>query len=204
MIAAATTASVAANTGPWWLTATVIGAIVTGLVALMVLAVNGRRARQDRQRQLLAQVLADVTAYMEFPYIVRRRRGDEPAAERARISDAISDVQRRLRHNQAVLRVEAPRLAAHYEALVAETRRVAGAAIRAGWDIDPITDDGQMHVTDVDLGEIVPFEDAYVTAVRDHLGVAPWWLHVAGRWLRGLPRRTSSWLRSDPALAPAS
>jgi hypothetical protein len=201
----ATAASTTTTTGPWWLTATVIAAIVTGLVALIVLTVNGRRARQDRQRQLLAQVLADVTAYVEYPYIVRRRRHDEPAAERARISSEISDTQRRLRHHQAVLRVEAPRVSTHYDALVAATRRVAGAAIRAGWNIDPITEDGQMHVTDVDLSPIGPFEEVYVTAARDHLAIAPWWLHTAGRWFGGRPRRAWDRLRhTQPAPAAAS
>ena len=43
---------------------------------------NGRRDRQDRQRQLFADALAVCQTYKEYPYIVRRRRGEHAAEDR--------------------------------------------------------------------------------------------------------------------------
>ena len=46
----------------------VIAAIVTGLVALVVLAVNQYQARQDARRKDFAEALAAVERYAELPY----------------------------------------------------------------------------------------------------------------------------------------
>src|SRR5687768_3270196 len=99
---------------PWWFARAVVAALVAALVGIITLAVNGRRARNDRQRQLFASAFGDIAAYCEFPYIVRRRRHDAPEEERVRISTELSEIQRRLNHNRAVLQVEAPRVARAY------------------------------------------------------------------------------------------
>lgn len=170
-------------TDPWWVAPAIIAAAIAGVIAVITLVINGRRARSDRQRELFAAAFGDVASYCEFPYIVRRRRHDEPEAERLRISTELSDVQRKLNHNRSVLRVEAPRVARAYAALVGAARATAGASIREGWDLTPISADTGMHVADVDLSAVHPFEDAYLTAVADHLALAPWWLREVGRWL---------------------
>lgn len=167
----------------WWLAPAVIGAVVAAIVAAITLIVNGRRARRDRHRELFAAAFADIGHYCEFPYIVRRRRHDVPEEERLRISTELSEVQRKLNHNRAVLQVEAPRVAEAYARLVAATRDVAGGAIRDGWNLAPVTSDAGVHVTDVDLMPIKSYEDAYLTAAADHLALAPWWLHAGGRWV---------------------
>jgi len=180
---------VAATAGadPWWVAPAVIAAVIAGMVATVTLMVNGRRARADRQRQLFGAAFADITCYCEFPYIVRRRRHDAPEEERVRISTQLSEVQRKLNHNRAVLRVEAPRVARSYGKLVDTTRLVAGAAIREGWNLAPITADTAVHVTDVDLSTIAPFEDAYLEAVADHLALSPWWARSAARRVAARP-----------------
>lgn len=184
-----------AATSPWWVAPAVIAAIITGVIAVISLIANGRRARADRQRELFGAAFGDIARYCEFPFIVRRRRHDLPEEERMRISTELSEVQSKLNHNRAILRVEAPRVARAYAALVLGTREVAGESIRQGWDLTPITADTEVHVTDVDLSDIKPLEDAYLTAVADHLALAPWQLRAAGRWLartgsRLLPRRS--------------
>jgi len=136
-----------------------------------------------------------VIAYAEFPFIVRRRRGDDPAAERARISADMSEVQGRMRHHAGVLRIEAPRVANCYTQLVAAARRVAGAAIHDAWDTAPIAVDGQMHVTDIDLGAIASYEQRYVTTAKDQLSMGPWWVYSLARWMAGVPRRLWRWSR---------
>lgn len=166
---------------PWWVAPAVIAAVIAGVIAVVTLIVNGRRARSDRQRELFGAAFGDVASYCEFPFIVRRRRHDRPEEERVRISSELSEVQRTLNHNRAVLQVEAPRVARTYIALVSAARTTAGASIRQGWDLTPITADTDIHITDVDLNAIQPFEDAYLTAVADHLALAPRWLRAAGR-----------------------
>jgi hypothetical protein len=183
---------------PWWLAPAVIGAVVAAIVAAITLIVNGRRARSDRHRELFAAAFADIGRYCEFPYIVRRRRHDVPEEERVRISSELSDVQRKLNHNRAVLRVEGPRVAQAYARLVDATRDVAGGAIRDGWNLAPVTSDAGVHVTDVDLMPIKAYEDAYLAAVADHLALTPWWLRAGCRWLAG--RVAIAWRsrRTDP------
>ncbi|WCO67957.1 hypothetical protein PO878_04370 [Iamia majanohamensis] len=187
---------------PWWVTPAVVAAVIAGVVALVTLIVNGRRARADRQRQLFAAAFGDLSSYCEYPYIVRRRRHDEPEQERLRITTELSEVQQKLNHNRAVLRVEAPRVARAYETLVTETRRIAGASIHAGWDLTPINTDSGVHVTDVDLTDIKPFEDAYLTAVADHLALMPWWARTTVRWVGR--QIACLWSGKEPAPAQVS
>jgi hypothetical protein len=186
-----------AATEPWWVAPAVIAAAIAGVIAVMTLIVNGRRARADRQRELFGAAFGDISSYCEYPYIVRRRRHDLPEEERLRISTQLSEVQGKLNHNRAVLRAEAPRVARAYTALVLATREIAGAAIRQGWNLTPITADTDVHVSDVDFSAIKPYEDDYLRAVADHLALAPWRLRAAGRWLIRtagglLPRRRDS------------
>lgn len=185
-------AAAAEASAPWWVAPAVIAAVVTAVVAMMTLVVNGRRARTDRQRALFAEAFGDIAAYQEFVYIVRRRRHDQPEAERVRISTELSGVQRRLNHHRAVLKVEAPRVARSFGELLDAARRIAGAAIRDGWNTPPITADSDVHVN-VDLTEITAFEDSFLVDVADHVAVTAWWIRRAGRALRAAPRH--AWRR---------
>lgn len=170
----------AAAGAPWWVAPAVIAAVITGVIAVATLLVNGRRARVDRQRILFAEVLGELAAYREFVYIVRRRRHDEPEAEHVRISTELSVVQRKLNQHAAVLKVEAPRVADPYDDLLRTTRRIAGGAIRDGWNTPAITDDTSIHV-DVDLTPIDAHERTYLVEVGDHLSATPAFLRRGWR-----------------------
>ncbi len=161
-----------ATTTPWWVASAVLGAFITAAVALMTLIVNGRRTRADRQRILFAEAFGDLAGYREFVYIVRRRRHDEPEAERTRISTELSGLQRKLNLHSAQLKAEAPEVARTFDHLLDTTRQVAGAAIREGWNTAPITKDNHMHL-EVDLTAISPAEQAYLLEVSDHLSAVP-------------------------------
>lgn len=184
---------------PWSVAPAVIAALMAGVVAAVTLMVNGRRARADRQRELFGIAFGDVSSYCEYPYIVRRRRHDVPEQERIRITTDLSEVQRKLNHNRAILRVEAPRVARAYDVLVDATRHIAGAAIHEGWNLAPITADTGVHMTDVDLTGIVPFEDIYLTAVADHLALTPWWARTVTRWAAHQVISRLPWSNSGPA-----
>lgn len=183
----------------------VLAANIGAAIAIITLVVNGRRARSDRQRELFGAVFGDIASYCEYPYLVRRRRHDGPEDERIRITTELSEVQRRLNHNRAVLRVEAPRVARSYTTLVEATRRIAGGAIHDGWNLAPITTDTSVHVTDVDLRGIQPYEDAYLSTVADHLALMPWWLRATARWLaRQASRIKPNGISVNPAATPAA
>jgi hypothetical protein len=173
-------AGAAAASTPWWVAPAVIAGVIAAAVAIVVLLVNGRRARVDRQRLLFAAAFGDIAGYQEYVYIVRRRRHDQPEAERVRISNDLSEVQRKLNQHSAALKVEAPRVAEAFDELLRMTRLVAGAAIREGWNSPPITKDINIHV-DIRLTAITPYEDLLLTEVRDHLSAVP---GTVRRWHR--------------------
>jgi hypothetical protein len=159
--------------GPGLLAPAVVAAVVAGCISLVTLWFNHRRDRLERQRELLADAFAACQAYKEFPFRVRRRAGGEKTVdERIRLNSALSDTQAKLNEYSARLRVEAPRVAGAYTALVAELKRIAGPEISRAWDTLPADDDAAMHVTDIDLSGLAGAEDCFLTAVEAHLSLA--------------------------------
>jgi hypothetical protein len=63
----------------------------------------------------------------------------------------------------------------NYRGLVAKTREIAGGIIRRSWNEEPITSDSQMHSPEIaaELGALKPFEDGYLNAVADEVGIRP-------------------------------
>jgi hypothetical protein len=80
-----------------------------------------------------------------------------------------------------MIRVEAPGVSGAHSTLVAETRRIAGPQISAGWDQPSVETDDGVHVADVNVDGLEPFDDAFLVAVGDHLGLLPAWLRRAAR-----------------------
>lgn len=151
-------------------------AIIAGAISLFTLATNtlvaAVREQRNRRRDTYASAFSAVTAYKEFPYVVRRRRGGTPeiaAEERLRISDDLRKVQERLAYYGAWMRTESPAVAAAYETMVADTRRIAGGQIHDAWMTTPASTDEQMNMPDLGLGALKPSEDAYLAAVARHL-----------------------------------
>lgn len=158
-----------ADPQPWWLTPAIIAALLAFLGTLVTIAYNGLRARRDRQREMFARALAAVTDYWEFPYVVRRRRPDEPEAERVRISETLRDVQSQLSFYQAWIATEAPKVASAYEDLVSATRSIMGEQIHEGWNGPPARSDAEMNISGIRRDGLQDKADAYLAAVRDHL-----------------------------------
>lgn len=149
-----------------------VAGFATVLLGIYTLWVNGRRTDRTRRRELYAGGWAAVQAYKEFAFAVRRRRHDEPAPERVRISDSLREVQKDLAYHEAMIGNErSGRVATDYRNLVVKTREVAGGVIRDSWNEPPITEDKQMHAPHIaqQLEPLKLFEDAYQEAVRDDL-----------------------------------
>ena len=147
-----------------------LAAALPGLLALGSQLLGGwwfvQRKDDARRRARFADGLSAVVAYLEFPFVVRRRRASAPEDERIRISTELRGAQERLAFHSAWLRTESPRVACAYDALVAGARRVAGAEIRRAWETEPIARDDQMSIGGIDLSAVAPLRVAYLEAVR--------------------------------------
>lgn len=172
LIIAASAPAEASATTDWWAPA-IVAAIVAAAVSLTTFALTGRRARIDRQRQVFADAFEAVMEYREYPFIVRRRREDEPAEERQRISGDLSKVQARINGFKARLLVEDPVVGRRYGDLVKQNRLVAGAHIKAAWDNPPVSADEEMHAPPYDFSALDEYDNAYLQAVADHLAWLP-------------------------------
>lgn len=120
-----------------------IAAILTGLVALVVLAVNQYQARQDARRKDFAEALAAVERYAELPYRIRRRQESTPEV-RGRIAEFIHEVQQDLLFHKSWMPIQAPRIADAYDSLLRTTRDEAGSAMSEAWSTTPIARDEDM------------------------------------------------------------
>jgi hypothetical protein len=174
---------------PVWESA-LVAAAVAAAVSLATLWWNSRQARLDRQRELLAEAFAAIANYREFAFIVRRR--DPTGTDRSAIHRDLSKIQAALHNHMALLRVEAPAVAESYSTLVHQTRQIAGAEISKAWDLPPAQDDQDMHVRDVDLAPLTPYETAYLNAVQRHLSFG----------LKRTKHVAASQQRADNALPP--
>lgn len=160
--------------------ATIVGAAVAGGASLIVFTANSiiaaSRENRNRKRDVFATAFQACMAYKEFPYVVRRRRPNNSADERVRISGELRSIQERLSYYTAWMATESPDVARAYQRLVKETRGIAGGKIHEAWKLPPMERDDDMNMPDLGLGKLEPAEDAYLGAVRNEL-----------RFLRGGP-----------------
>src|SRR5574341_1480806 len=154
------------------LTSAVVAALIASTVNLWLAKRRTREEERARVRNTLAQAFEAYGRYKEFPYAVRRRRHDQPAQERIRLSEALREIQAQLTYYRAWTMAEDSIVGAAYAELLANTRKIAGGAIRQAWLDQPAVEDADMNISPeiVDLTMLKPFEDNYMAAVRAHLG----------------------------------
>jgi hypothetical protein len=157
-----------------------IGIILTsGVVAAIVTLFQGRwlenrraqEAERTRLRQSFAEAFEVYATYKEFPYAIRRRRGDQEAQERARLSDELNTIQGKLSYYRAWTQFESPAVGMAYANLLSEMRKVAGGAMHDAWAQPPCQNDEEMNIsTDkIDLRSLKREEDKYIAAVASRL-----------------------------------
>lgn len=111
----------------------------------ITLWVNGARDERRRRRELHARALEVIAQYCEMPFLIRRRRHDEPSAERARLSERFADIQAELASCEALIRADPdPAVRDAYATLVRMVREHAGKQASLAWKASPITADEQM------------------------------------------------------------
>lgn len=155
---------------------------------LVTVAANQHLARQDRLRKDFAEALAAVERYAELPYRVRRRQDSGPET-RERLSEAIHGIQQDLLFHQSWVRIQDPRVADSYDALVGAMRKEAGLAMSDAWRTAAITaDEGMPLGVGYDFPEMEQRRAEYVGAVRRQLewGPARWVRERALPWVVGL------------------
>lgn len=116
----------------------------------ITLFVNGAREERRRRREIHARALEAIARYFEMPFLIRRRRHDEPSAERVRLTERFADVQAELASCEALIRVDPdPAVREAYARLVTAARTHAGAQASSAWDTEPITSDAEMGMSEV-------------------------------------------------------
>jgi hypothetical protein len=163
-----------------------IGSAIALFGVLITLYVNGRRAERTRRRDLYSAGWAAVQAYKEMAFAIRRRNREDRAAERVRLSEAMSEIQKDLAYHEAMIGRErvsetvflvtgqdlSGAVGDAYSKLVAETRKVAGGIIKRSWDEAPISSDSEMHAPSIaeELRALKPVEDEFLDAVNADVG----------------------------------
>ena len=149
----------------------VIAAIISAVVTLSSQGMTLRQQEKGRRREMFAKALAGCVAYREFPFAIRRRRADQPEAERIRLSEAIQDVQQQLAFHAAWIDTESTQVGAAYRELLRATRILAGQHMHDAWLAPATTTDDNMNIPGIDYSSLASFEAAYMTAVRKHLSL---------------------------------
>ena len=180
----------------YWSSA-VVAAIVSGAVAVAWNAIAAwaaeRRSSGERRRRTYAEAYEACIAYREFAFVVRRRRADQPEAERARISDELRHIQQRLAYYTAWMTTESQEVRNTYADMVSETRSYVGELMKEAWNQPAVTNDSGMNVKGIDMSKFRAVDERYMRQVRAHL--APWPSALRHHWHRlrlGLPQPPGS------------
>ncbi|MGW0174023.1 hypothetical protein ACWDUM_09260 [Rhodococcus sp. NPDC003322] len=146
----------------------VIAAVLGAVINIALAVYKDRAEKRARLRETFAGACEAAMQYKEFPYAIRRRRADEPAAERVRLSEEMRAVQAKLSYYEVWTEGESEKVGVAYKDLVKNLRGLAGS--NEAWKADPIRDDADMNTSSsvIDLSALKPYEQAYVEAVRTH------------------------------------
>lgn len=148
----------------------VIAAVVGAVINVALAQHKNKAEERARLRKTFAEAFEVAMQYKEFPYAIRRRRADQPEAERVRLSEEMRAVQAKLSYFLVWTEGESETVGAAYSELVTNLRRVAGKACNEAWKAPAVQDDTGMNVPSnvIDLSSVKEFETAYVAAVRAH------------------------------------
>ncbi len=100
------------------------------------LLINGARDERRRHREIHARALEAIARYYEMPFLIRRRRHDEPSAERVRLTERFAAVQAELVSCEALMRADTDRtfVGRAYATLIRTIRTHAGTQASSAWN----------------------------------------------------------------------
>jgi hypothetical protein len=127
-----------------------LGTLIAALVAWRVTVTYKKQralTRQQSRDRAHAEAVRAIHDYLEAPYRVRRRDGSAPA--RLALTEAISDIQSRLRYYEALLHLSSTSdVAQKYADACRAARGEAGVAMTAAWTAKPTKRDGDVPLVD--------------------------------------------------------
>ena len=119
---------------------TLTAALIAVSGVIVTLLFNAAKSRRDALATLYADALGAVAAYLEGPYRILRKDGENTT--RFAITSKLSDVKTSIDHNQALLRLHAREgVADAYDAFVMAAKVEAGKQMQAAWEAPPVTTD---------------------------------------------------------------
>lgn len=160
------------------LTSAVVAALLTATINIVLARRRSREEERARVRTVFAEAFAAYAQYKEYPYVIRRRNGDNRAEERVRISEQIRATQEKLSYYLAWTTAESSDVGEKYGDLVHQMRSIAGTAMKDAWRVPPMVEDADMVIPTVEFNllGLKEAEAAYTSAVAEHLTkLSPWW-----------------------------
>lgn len=120
--------------------------------------------------------MADAIAWLELPYRVRRRQGDDKATLDA-LAERFHVLHERLLFHENWLRIEVPTAHPLYKQLVAEARSAALDATRKAWESAPVQAPKDMNTGNlgIDRAKVGVAVAEFAGEVRKRLRILPPW-----------------------------
>jgi len=156
--------------------ASVIAASMALLSAVFVFYLNRKAAEIERKRTACAEAMADAIAWLELPYRVRRRQGDDKATLDA-LAERFHQLHERLLFHENWLRIEVPTAHPLFKTLVGESRAAALIATREAWEAPRISEPKDMNIGSLSInrakvdGSVADFAEE----ARKRLRILPPW-----------------------------
>lgn len=129
------------------------------LTALITYGLNRRAARRERRALAFGEALSVIEDYAEMPYRIRRRSGTPEG--RQQLTEEVSRIYSKLAFHQALLDIEAPKVAAAYRLLTKEAKAQVGGQMKAAWQKPVRVKDAEMNLEE-------PYDRKRVDHARDH------------------------------------
>src|SRR3954447_22288011 len=125
---------------------TVLGTFLTTVVA-------GLRASATTRREGYAAAVQAFVSWVEYPYRIRRRTSDEPAAL-TKLADVGHDLQECLARHRAWVAAESGALSGVFDKAVADLTGPVGEACKEAWNSPPVTRAADMNLSGFGPGDV--------------------------------------------------
>jgi hypothetical protein len=172
-----------AAAGDWgWLKDSSLIVAAIGLVGIMLSAwISAMLDRRTRGRERYAQMAATLAAWIELPFMIRRRTSND----RATVDDLVAhiqELQRQLTIDHAELRADCRWLAACRDEAKGAIQDAARPLITEAWATPPVSDTSQFSLGDWGNTSSRNSLEAFVDQVRWRFG----WRRLASPGYRAL------------------
>jgi hypothetical protein len=143
---------------------------VAGAAATLAVAVMGRIAQErSRRRDMYAEAVKVLIAWIEYPYQVRRRTSNDPKTLGG-LADVGHRLQRDLAYYQTWLAADKPSLGKLYGDVVARIKERCGPPLCEAWSAEPVSEPSAMVLGEWGPGDCSAEIDALRRAIVNRFG----------------------------------